>query len=85
VGYLINHILNMKKQMPCQYIATILVRIGEYETYTHYLFSAFDRESAMRQVTEAFDIGGDDWERVNEIYDITEVSEDEMNVLRKYI
>lgn len=70
---------------PNQYIATILVRIGEYETYTHYLFSSFDRESAMAHVTEAYDVGSDDWERVNEIYDITEVSEDEMVVLRKYI
>ena len=76
---------------PNQYIATILVRIGEYETYTHYLFSSFDMESAMAHVTEGYDIGGDDWERVtrngviNEIYDITQVSEDEMNVLRKYI
>jgi hypothetical protein len=71
--------------MPCQYIATILIRIGEYETYTHYLFSAFDRESAMRHVTEGYDIGGDDFERVAEIYDITEVSEAEYVILKKYI
>jgi hypothetical protein len=77
----------MKKQKLNQYFATILVRIGEYETHCHYTLSAFDRQSAMRQVNEAYGIGEDDiyGERIFEIYDIAEVSDEEMAVLRKYI
>ncbi len=86
MGYLRNHILNMKKQNLKQYFATILCRIGEYETHCHYTLSAFDRQSAIKQVNEAYGIGEDDYgERIFELYDIAEVSDEEMAVLRKYI
>ena len=75
----------MEKQIQCKYIATVLIRVGDYETYTHYIFSAFDREAAMKHVTEGYDIGSDDFERVAELYDLTEVSEADYEVLRKYI
>ena len=75
----------LKKQSKRKYIATILIRIGEYETYTSYVFTASDKEEAMKHVIEGYDIGSDDFERVSELYDLTEVSEAEYEVLRKYI
>jgi len=74
-----------EKPIKCNYIATILIRIGEYETYTSYVFTASDKEEAMKHVIEGYDIGSDDFERVSELYDLTEVSEAEYEVLRKYI
>ena len=75
----------MKKQIQCKYIATILIRIGEYETYTNYIFSASNKEEAMKHVVEGYDIGSDDFDRVSELCNLTEVSEADYEVLRKYI
>tara|TARA_B100001093_G_scaffold146019_2_gene138723 strand:- start:10462 stop:10683 length:222 start_codon:yes stop_codon:yes gene_type:complete len=67
------------------YFATVLIRTGEYETYTNYRFCAPNMESAKKEVKEGYDIGGDDCERVAELYRLDEVSETEYDVLRKYI
>jgi hypothetical protein len=67
------------------YCSTVLVRIGEYETYTNYRFRAPNMKVAKKEVKEGFDIGGDDWERVSELYSLNEVTKDEYEVLTKYI
>tara|TARA_R110001592_G_scaffold151176_9_gene377459 strand:- start:1629 stop:1850 length:222 start_codon:yes stop_codon:yes gene_type:complete len=67
------------------YFASVLIRTGEHETYSDYCFSAPNMESAKKEVNEGYDIGGDDFERVAEVYRLDEVSEAEYNVLRKYI
>jgi hypothetical protein len=41
--------------------------------------------AAKKEVKEGFDIGGDDWERVSELYSLEEVTEEEYKVLTKYI
>ena len=67
------------------FMSTVTIRNGEYETLTNYCFKSADYESAEKEVTEAFDIGGDDWEQQAELYSLVEVTEDEYEVLRKYI
>lgn len=65
------------------YFAQILIRIGEYETYTTYLTPSACMDSALKEVIDAYDIGGDD-ERVAELVSLCEVSPEEYSVLRKY-
>lgn len=67
------------------YCSTVLVRIGEYETYTNYCFRAPNMREAKKEVKEGFNIGGYDWEIVSELYSLEEVTEDEYKVLTKYI
>ena len=67
------------------FMSTVTIRNGEYETLTNYCFKSASREEAEKEVTEAFDIGGDDWEQQAELYSLVEVTEDEYEVLRKYI
>jgi hypothetical protein len=67
------------------FMSTVTIRNGDYETLTNYCFKSASRESAEKEVTEAFDIGGDDWEQVAELYSLVEVTEDEYAVLVKYI
>jgi hypothetical protein len=67
------------------FMSTVTIRNGEYETLTNYCFVSASRESAEKEVTECFDIGGDDWEQQAELYSLVEVTEDEYEVLRKYI
>ena len=67
------------------YCSTVLVRTGEYETYTNYCFRAPNMREAKKEVKEGFDICGDDWERVSELYSLEEVTEEEYKVLTKYI
>ena len=67
-------------------MSTVTIRNGEYETLTNYCFESVSRESAEKEVTEAFDIGGDDFaEQVAELYRLEEVTKDEYEVLTKYI
>ena len=66
-------------------MSTVTIRNGEYETLTNYCFKSASRKAAEKEVTEAFDIGGDDWEQQAELYSLVEVTEDEYEVLRKYI
>jgi hypothetical protein len=39
------------------FMSTVTIRNGEYETLTNYCFKSASRESAEKEVTEAFDIG----------------------------
>lgn len=69
-------------------MSTILIRNGEYETLTHYCFTAPDYESAEAEVTEAFDIGEGDqhWnEEMAELSCLVEVTAAEYKVLSQYI
>ena len=66
------------------YCSTVLVRTGEYETYTSYCFRSPNMRAAKKEVKEGFDIGEDYCERVAELYRLDEVSEAEYDVLRKY-
>jgi len=66
-------------------MSTVLIRNGEYETLTNYCFVASDRESAEKEVTEAFDIGGNDWEQQAELHSLLEVTAEEYAVLSKFI
>ena len=75
----------MKEQKLKQYMSTVTIRNGDYETLTNYCFQSADRKSAEKQVTEAFDIGGDDWEQQAELYSLEEVTSEEYAVLSKFI
>ena len=75
----------MKEQKLKQYMSTVTIRNGEYETLTNYCFKSADRKSAEKEVTEAFDIGGDDWEQQAELYSLEEVTSEEYAVLSKFI
>lgn len=75
----------MKTKETKYYMSTIAIRNGEYETLTNYCFQASDLEAAEKDVTEGFDIGGDDWEQQAELYSLVEVTADEFAILRKYI
>lgn len=66
------------------YYAQVLICIGEHEVYTGYRFLATDLRSAEREVIEGYDIGGDDDEKVAELYSLVEVPEKDYDVLRKY-
>ena len=67
------------------YFAQILIRIGEYETYTTYYFrTSGGIESAEREVKELYNVDGEDDERVAELVSVCEVSPEEYEVLRKY-
>ena len=68
------------------YFAQILIRIGEYETYTTYYFrTSGGMKSAEREVIDGYDIGDEDCdERVAELVSLCEVSTEEYEVLRKY-
>ena len=67
------------------YMSTVLIRNGEYETLTNYCFAASNRKSAEKDVTEAFDIGGNDWEQQAELHSLLEVTAEEYAVLSKFI
>jgi hypothetical protein len=75
----------MKTKQTKYYMSTIVIRNGEYETLTNYCFQASDREAAEKEVTEGFDIGGDDWEQQAELYSLVEVTKKEYDVLNKFI
>jgi|TARA_R110002124_G_scaffold92972_2_gene236080 hypothetical protein len=75
----------MKTTNQKKYMSTILIRNGEYETLTHYCFTAPDYESAEAEVTEAFDIGGSDHEEMAELSYLVEVTAAEYKVLSQYI
>ena len=66
-------------------MSTVLIRNGEYETLTNYCFAASNRKSAEKEVTEAFDIGGNDWEQQAELHSLLEVTAEEYAVLSKFI
>lgn len=66
-------------------MSAVTIRNGEYETLTKYCFSSDSIESAEKEVTEAFDIGGDNWEQQAELYSLVEVTAAEFEVLIKYI
>ena len=67
------------------FMSTVTIRNGEYETLTNYCFVSASRESAEKEVTECFDIGGDDWEQQAELYSLEEVTSEEYAVLSKFI
>ena len=67
------------------YMSTITIRNGEYETLTNYCFRSSDLKTAEKEVIEAFDIGGDDWEQQAELYSLNEVTIEEYEVLSRYI
>jgi hypothetical protein len=67
------------------YMSTVLIRNGEYETLTNYCFAASNRKSAEKEVTEAFDIGGNDWEQQADLHSLLEVTAEEYAVLSKFI
>ena len=75
----------MEKKNLKHYMSTVTIRNGEYETLTNYCFKSANRESAEKEVTECFDIGGDDWEQQAELYSLVEVTADEYAVLSKYV
>jgi len=75
----------MKTKQIKYYMSTIIIRNGEYETLTNYCFQASDLEAAEKDVTECFDIGGDDSEQQAELYSLVEVTEKEYNVLKKFL
>lgn len=75
----------MKTKQTKYYMSTITIRNGEYETLTNYCFQASDLEAAEKDVTDCFDIGGDDWEQQAELYSLVEVTEKEYNVLNKFL
>ena len=66
-------------------MSIVTIRNGEYETLTNYCFSSDSLESAEKEVNEAFNIGGDDWEQQAELYSLVEVTAADFEVLRKYI
>lgn len=67
------------------YISTVIIRNGEYETLTNYCFRSSDIKTAEKEVIEAFDIGGEDWEQQAELYSLNEVTAEEYEVLSRYI
>jgi hypothetical protein len=67
------------------YISTVTIRNGEYETLTNYCFRSSDIKTAEKEVIEAFDIGGDEWEQQAELYSLNEVTAEEYEVLSRYI
>lgn len=67
------------------FISTVTIRNGDYETLTNYCFKSANQKSAEKEVTEAFDIGSDNWEQQAEIYSVIEVTADEYAILTKYI
>ena len=75
----------MKTKQTKYYMSTITIRNGEYETLTNYCFKESDLEAAEKDVTECFDIGGDDSEQQAELYSLVEVTEKEYNVLKKFL
>jgi hypothetical protein len=67
------------------YISTVIIRNGEYETLTNYCLRSSDIKTAEKEVIEAFDIGGEDWEQQAELYSLNEVTAEEYEVLSRYI
>ena len=68
-----------------KYFATINVRNGEYETLTHYLFSATNHREALKTVKNDWDIDVQFEEQYTELESLFEVSEDEYKVLSRFI
>jgi len=67
------------------YIATVTITNGEYETLTNYCFKSTDREAAEKEVEIGYEIGGDNWEQQAELYRLEEVTDHEYAILTKYV
>ena len=67
------------------YTSKVTIRNGEYETLTNYCFTAPNMEEAENEVNESYDIGGDDFEQVVELYSLVEVTAEEYAILNRYI
>ena len=65
------------------YFVELIITIGEYETYSNWTYQAIDKSEAKKLIEE--DCNDDNDERHTELRTLTEVSDDELAVLRKFI
>ena len=64
------------------YVAELIITIGEYETYSNYTFQAVSESEAKKLIEEGCNDDND--ERHTELRTLTEVSDDDFSILRKY-
>ena len=68
------------------YLAEVLLYIGEYETYTHCRYYAPDYDSALKVITSDWGLDEEEpCERRGELVNLVEVTDSDDAVLRKYI
>ena len=65
------------------YFVELIITIGEYETYSNYTFQAVSESEARKLIEE--DCNDDNDERHTELRTLTEVSDADFAVIRRFI